>query len=333
MEPRTSEGSILVTGGKGFVGSHFVRAACDAGRRVVVVDDLSGGPGAPLPRAAAFVRGDIADRALIARVCQLHEVTAVAHFAGKIQVGESVRIPELYFDVNLTRSLGLLDTVRDAGVRTFLFSSTAAVYGVPDRTPIGEDSCLAPINPYGASKLGIEHALAAYEVAHGLRWAALRYFNAAGAHPDGSLCECHEPETHLIPLVIDATLGRRPPLAIYGDDYPTADGTCIRDYIHVIDLAAAHLAALDVLEAGRSVGAANLGSGAGYSVREVVTTTEAVMGRVVPYVMAARRPGDPAILLADPARAGTVLGWRAQRSALPILVEDALRARVGAASR
>ena len=319
--------TILVTGGKGFVGSHFVRAARERGRDVVVLDDLSGGPGASLPRDVAFVAGDIADRPLITRVLRDYRVGAVAHFAGKIQVGESVRMPELYFDVNLARSLTLLDLVRTAGIRVFLFSSTAAVYGVPAVTPITEDASLAPINPYGASKLGIEHALHAYGVAHGLHWAALRYFNAAGAHPDGTMCEAHEPETHLIPLVIDAALGRRPPVTLFGEDYPTADGTCVRDYIHVNDLAAAHLKALDVLEDGRDVGCVNLGSGVGYSVRDVLDATSVLVGSPVPHVVGPRRAGDPAVLLADPSRAAVVLDWRASRSGLATLIEDALRAR------
>ncbi len=230
--------SLLVTGGAGFVGSHFTRAAVDAGTSVVVLDDLSAATRPTL--GCELVRGDIADRALVARLLRDHAITAVAHFAGKIQVGESVRRPREYFAANLVASLALLDAVVERGC-AFLFSSTAAVYGMPDAIPIAETAPLAPINPYGASKRGIEHALAAYGRAYGLRWAALRYFNAAGAHPDGSLREGHEPETHLIPLAIDAALGRRPPLTIFGDDYPTPDGTCIRDYVHVRDLADAHL--------------------------------------------------------------------------------------------
>ncbi|MBA3542697.1 MAG: UDP-glucose 4-epimerase, partial [Deltaproteobacteria bacterium] len=206
-------------------------------------------------------------------------------------------------------------------------SSTAAVYGTPEHVPIPESAPRVPINPYGATKLTIEFALDAWQRAYGLRWAALRYFNAAGAHPDGTLCECHEPETHLIPLAIDAALGRRPPLTIYGDDYPTPDGTCIRDYIHVQDLAAAHLEALARLEAGTTLGPLNLGTGAGCSVRAVIDAVAEVTGREVPCAIGPRRAGDPAELVADPSRAREVLGWRAQHSALPIIVEDAVRSR------
>jgi len=317
--------SILVTGGAGFVGSHFARAACDAGSRVTVLDDLSAGT-MPFRDEVTFVRGDIADRALVAKILREHGITAIAHFAGKIQVGESVKKPQLYFDGNLTKSLALLDAVLEALV-PFLFSSTAAVYGMPDEIPILETARKEPINPYGASKLAIEHALDAYGTAHGLRWGALRYFNAAGAHPDGTLREGHDPETHLIPLVIDAALGRRPPLSIFGDDYPTPDGTCIRDYIHVLDLASAHLAALDALDAGVAVRAVNLGSGSGFSVREVIDEAARVIGTPVPFTMGPRREGDPAVLLASNGRAREVLGWTPQRSELATVIGDAVRSR------
>jgi UDP-glucose-4-epimerase GalE len=318
---------LLVTGGAGFVGSHFARAAHEAGSRVLVLDDLSAGAPPPrLPDAIRIVRGDIADRALVARLIADHGVTAVAHFAGKIAVGESVEHPARYFEHNVTRALALLDAVRAGGVATFLFSSSAAVYGTPEHAPIAETAPLAPINPYGATKLAFEHALAAYGAAYGLRWAALRYFNAAGAHPDGSLRESHDPETHLIPLVIDAARGRRPPVRVFGDDYPTPDGTCIRDYIHVCDLAAAHLAALDALDAGQAVGATNLGSGRGASVREVIAAAERVLGCAVPVEPAPRRAGDPPILLASTERAADLLGWRATR-ALDTILDDAARSR------
>ncbi|HTR52459.1 MAG TPA: UDP-glucose 4-epimerase GalE [Kofleriaceae bacterium] len=318
---------ILVTGGAGYVGSHFARAAHEAGSRVVVLDDLSAGPYPALPRDIAFVHGDIADRALVARAIRDHRVTSIAHFAGKICVGESVEKPALYFERNLVRTLALLDTVLAEGPGTVIFSSTAAVYGMPEHVPIVETAPLQPINPYGASKLAIEHALAAYGTAHGLRWAALRYFNAAGAHPDGTLREAHDPETHLIPLAIDAALGRRGPLAVFGDDYATRDGTCVRDYVHVMDLARAHLAALAALDRGVAVGATNLASATGFTVREVIDTAARVLGRPVPHAIGARRAGDPAVLLASCARAGEVLGWRAERSDLPTVIEDAARSR------
>lgn len=323
----SSRDSILVTGGAGFVGSHFARAAVEAGSRVIVLDDLSAGSAPRLPEAIVQVRGDIADRELVARLLELHRVTAVVHFAGKIAVGESIGEPALYYDHNIVRALALLETVRAHGPKTFVFSSSAAVYGTPDEMPIAESARLEPINPYGATKLAIERALAAYGSAYGLRWAALRYFNAAGAHPDGTLREAHEPETHLIPLVIDAALGRRPPLQIFGADYPTPDGTCIRDYVHVCDLARAHLAALDALDAGRAVDCTNLGSGRGASVREVIDATTRVLGRPVPFAHAPRRAGDPPVLLASTERAVELLGWRAERSELATVIEDAARSR------
>jgi UDP-glucose-4-epimerase GalE len=254
-------------------------------------------------------------------------VGAIANVAGQIQVAESVRDPARYFDVNLARSLVLLDVARSEGVRGFLFSSTAAVYGDPERVPIPESARLAPLSPYGASKLAVEHALAAWQTAYGLAWAALRYFNAAGAHRDGTMREAHEPETHLLPILVDAGLGRRPPVTVFGRDYDTPDGTCIRDFVHVEDLAAAHLAALEQVEAGRSPGAVNLGTGRGHSVAEAIATVERVLGRPVPHAFGRRRPGDPAQLVADPALAGRCLAWRAQRSELATIVEDTLRSR------
>jgi UDP-glucose-4-epimerase GalE len=243
-----------------------------------------------------------------------------------------VRDPASYFDVNLVRTLQLLLAVRDAGVTSCLFSSTAAVYGTPEAVPIPETARREPVNPYGATKLSIEFALEAWSTAYGLRWSALRYFNAAGAHPDGTLRESHVPETHLIPLALDAGLGAAPPLQVFGADYPTPDGTCVRDYIHVQDLASAHLAALARLEAGQSLGPLNLGTGRGYSVREVLDTAARVLGRPVPHALAPRRAGDPPQLVADPSAAAFVLGWRPARSDLATIVEDALRPRAAAAS-
>ena len=319
--------SILVTGGCGYVGSHFARAAHDGGSKVVVLDDLSAGTTPRLPDAITVVRGDVADRELVPRLLREHRITGIAHFAGKIQVGESVHKPRLYFDGNLVKSLALLDSVLESECRTFLFSSTAAVYGMPDQVPITEGAAKAPINPYGASKLAVEEALRAYGAAYGLRWGALRYFNAAGAHADGSLREGHEPETHLIPLVIDAALGRRPALTVFGTDYPTRDGTCVRDYVHVNDLADAHLAALDALDRGVAVDATNLGSASGFTVLEVLREAEKVLGRAVPHTFGPRREGDPAVLLASNQRARELLGWTPRRSDLATILGDAARSR------
>lgn len=338
--------SLLVTGGVGFVGSHFVRAAVAAGRQVVILDDLSGSAagsaaapasdcqadGQAVARLAALPGvtlqvGDIGDSALVNSLCRTHGVTALLHFAGKIQVGESVRRPEHHFDHNLCRALSLLEAARHAGVAQVVFSSTAAVYGTPDRVPIPESARCEPESPYGRSKRAFEWILKSAEVAHGLRWTALRYFNAAGAHPDGSLREAHHPETHLIPLALDAGLGRSPPLSVFGSDYPTPDGTCIRDYIHVCDLADAHLLALRELEQGHSLGPLNLGTGQGYSVQQVLTTVGEVLGRPVPQVAAPRRAGDPPELVADSSAARARLGFVPTRSALPVLIEDALRSR------
>ncbi|HUS32313.1 MAG TPA: UDP-glucose 4-epimerase GalE [Kofleriaceae bacterium] len=323
--------TLLVTGGAGFVGSHFVHMAAEAGREVIVLDDLSGGEPALLPSSVRLIVGDIGERAYLTRLLRDNHVGAIVHFAGKIQVGESVRDPAGYFDVNLVRTLELLHAVRDAEVGVCVFSSTAAVYGEPEVVPIPELARREPVNAYGATKLCVELALAAWGEAYGLRWAALRYFNAAGARPDGTLRESHAPETHLIPLALDAGLGTAPALNVFGTDYPTPDGTCVRDYIHVQDLASAHLAALAKLEAGQQLGAMNLGTGHGYSVREVLDAAGHVLGRPVPHSTVARRAGDPPQLVADPTRAMNVLGWQPRRSTLELIVEDALRPRIGVA--
>lgn len=309
------------------MGSHFVWAASRAGREVVVLDDGSAGTSPPMPEGVEVVRGDIGDRALTGALFKRRGVGAIVHFAGKIQVGESVTKPAMYFDVNLVRAFALLEEARAAGISRLIFSSTAAVYGEPDAVPIPESAPKRPVNPYGASKLAYEHVLDAYGRAYGLRWAALRYFNAAGADPSGQLREAHDPETHLIPLVLDAGLGRRPPLTLFGQDYPTRDGTCERDYIHVVDLASAHLKALDLLAAGKEVGAVNLGTGRGSTVREVLDEAARLLGREIPHTVGPRREGDPSSLVADPRRAEELLGWRAERSDLPTLLEDALRSR------
>jgi UDP-glucose-4-epimerase GalE len=273
------------------------------------------------------VRGDVADDPLVSMLIARGDVKQLVHFAGKIQVGESVERPSLYFDHNLRRALGLLDIARRAGLQEIVFSSTAAVYGEPDVVPIPESAPTRPVNPYGATKLAFELALDAYGKAYGMRWAALRYFNAAGAHPSGRLRESHQPETHLIPLVVDAGLGRRGPVTLFGTDYPTRDGTCLRDYVHVTDLADAHLAALDRLAANETLGPINLGTGNGQTVREVVDACSKVLGREVPCTIGPRRAGDPASLVADPSLAESRLGWRRRRSDLPAILEDTVRSR------
>jgi len=293
----------------------------------VVLDDQSAGTKPPLPADVTVVTADVGEAYLVDDLCARFAPTAVVHFAGKIQVGESVANPKLYFDVNLARALRLLDAARARGVEQVVFSSSAAVYGEPAVVPIPEASPTRPVNAYGASKLAFEYVLDAYGKAYGLKWAALRYFNAAGAAPDGTLREAHDPETHLLPLVIDAGLGRRPPLTVFGTDYPTRDGTCVRDYIHVADLADAHLRALDLLADGKTVGPLNLGTGSGHTVREVLGAAGEVVGNEIPLTLGPRRAGDPSALVADASRARELLGWKPARSDLRTILEDTLRSR------
>jgi UDP-glucose 4-epimerase len=302
----------------------MVRTLRRAGHAVVVVDNLLGGHREVVPDDVAFVQADIGDRPRIAAALHEHHVDAVLHFASRIQVGESVVAPRLYYAGSLAASMALLESVLDAGISRFVFSSTAAVYGVPTAVPIDEEHPTAPVNPYGHVKLATERMLAAYAHAYGLRYAALRYFNAAGADGEApELGERHSPETHLLPIVLDAALGRRGPVTVFGTDYPTPDGTCVRDYIHVRDLCDAHLAALDHLARGGDSLTANLGTGQGHSVKEVIDVAARVCGRPIPVQYGARRAGDPPELVASCARAARVLGWRAQRSSLELIVEDA----------
>ena len=319
--------NVLVTGGAGYIGSHFVRMLCERGCEVAVVDDLSSGHADAVPPQARLTRARVGDRAAIASVLAECRPDAVVHFAGLIQVGESVRRPDVYWAVNLGQTLALLDEVVRAGVRTFVFSSTAAVYGSPEQVPIPEDHPRRPINPYGATKLAVELALADYGRAFGLRHAALRYFNAAGAHPSGELGERHEPETHLIPLVIDAAMGRRGPVGVFGDDWPTADGTCVRDYVHVQDLAEAHWMALEELQRGGASMTLNLGTGRGVSVHEILQAVQRAAGHPVPHTVEPRREGDPAELVASPRSASERLGWTARCSDIDTIIGDAWRAR------
>ncbi|OJF17693.1 MAG: UDP-glucose 4-epimerase GalE [Bacillaceae bacterium G1] len=315
--------SILVTGGAGYIGSHAVKELCRQGYEVVVLDDLSTGREALL-LDVPFYRGDIADAHLVKRIVQTHHVEALIHFAAKSLVAESMRAPERYFLENTAKSVQLFSALIQEGVRHIVFSSTAAVYGMPDTVPIPESTNCRPVNPYGQSKLMIEQALFWLEQAHGIRWTALRYFNAAGASPDGDLGEWHEPETHLIPLVLQTALGQRDELLIYGNDYDTPDGTCIRDYIHVVDLATAHIAALEGLRKGRlPSGPLNVGTGIGYSVRQVVETAMEVTGRAIPFRYVERRPGDPPVLVAATDKIRTLLDWEPNRSDLRTIIADA----------
>ncbi len=315
--------SILVTGGAGYVGSHACKALARAGYQPVVYDNLSRGHAGAV-QWGPLVRGDLHDRENLSRALREHKVTAVMHFAAFAYVGESVTDPELYYRNNVGGTLALLATMREVGVARIVFSSTCAVYGVPETVPIVEATPKAPLNPYGDTKWAIERALHWYAGAYGLAYAALRYFNAAGADPDGAIGEDHEPETHLIPLILRAALGGGQPLEIYGTDYPTPDGTAIRDYIHVTDLADAHVRALDYLAGGGESGAMNLGTGHGYSVREVVAAVERVGGRPVPRREVGRRPGDPPELVADPALARRRLGWHPTHSDLDTIIATAL---------
>jgi UDP-arabinose 4-epimerase len=314
--------SILVTGGAGYVGSHACKTLARAGYLPVVYDDLSRGHREAV-RWGPLVEGGLHDRARVAAALRAHDISAVMHFAAFAYVGESVTDPEKYYANNVGGTLALLGAMREAEVHSIVFSSTCAVYGVPEALPIRETTAKAPLNPYGETKLAIERALHWY-AAYDIRYVALRYFNAAGADPDGEIGEDHEPETHLIPLVLRAALGRANPVEIYGTDYPTRDGTAIRDYIHVSDLAEAHVRALGHLAAGGDSAALNLGTGNGCSVREVIAAVERVGGRAVPHREAARRPGDPPELVADPALARTRLGWQPRHSDLDTIIGTAL---------
>ena len=315
---------VLVTGGAGYIGSHACKALAAAGYTPVSLDSLVYGHRWAV-RWGPLAEVDLADRAGVERVLRAHAIEAVIHFAAYAYVGESMADPGKYFRNNVANTLNLLEAMRAAGVGRIVFSSTCATYGVPDAVPIAEDHPQRPVNPYGESKLFVERALHWHGTAHDLRWMALRYFNAAGADPDGEIGEDHDPETHLIPLAIETALGRRAELQVMGTDYPTPDGTAIRDYIHVTDLADAHVRALGHLEAGGAPGALNLGTGSGHSVRDVVAMVERISGRKVNARNAPRRAGDPPSLVAAPGRARELLGWQPRWSGLETIVETAYR--------
>jgi len=314
---------ILVCGGAGYIGSHMARWLALRDIRVTVLDDLSTGHRG-FVQWGELVEADIRDRAALDRVFAAQRFDAVMHFCARSLVGESVADPYAYYASNVGGTLTLLQAMRAHGVDRLVFSSTAAVFGHPQADRIDEDHPQKPINPYGASKLMVERILADAAAAYGLRSVALRYFNAAGAAPDGTIGEAHDPETHLVPNAIRAALGTGPALTLFGDDYPTPDGTCIRDYVHVDDLAQAHLLALDYLDANPGAHAFNLGNGQGFSVREVIAAVAQVSGREVPHSIAARRPGDPAVLVASSERARAQLGWQPEYTTLAPILETAL---------
>ncbi|MEN9207819.1 MAG: UDP-glucose 4-epimerase GalE [Gloeomargarita sp. GMQP_bins_44] len=315
--------AVLVTGGAGYIGSHTCKALAQAGYQPVVLDNFSTGhPWAV--RWGPWVRADLADRDKLLEVLHQHDIQAVMHFAANAYVGESMAQPAKYYRNNLVHTLNLLEAMVAVGVRTIVFSSTCATYGIPQWLPLTEDHPQQPVNPYGETKRAIEQALHWFSQAYGLRYAALRYFNAAGADPEGELGECHDPETHLIPRLLLSLLGGEP-VTIFGTDYPTPDGTPVRDYIHVTDLAAAHVQALDYIQTHDTNLILNLGTGRGYSVRQVIETVEQVTGQKLAMQAGPRRPGDPPILVADVTRAQRVLGWQPRYSDLPTIIATAWR--------
>lgn len=318
----TGRTPVLVTGGAGFIGSHTCKALAAVGYRPVVFDNLSTGH-ADAVCFGPLVKGDLRDRAKIQAAIKEHNVTAILHFAASAYVGESVVDPGAYYDNNVGGMIALLGAAQETGIEKFVFSSSCATYGIPETLPIVETTAQNPINPYGRTKLIGEQMLSDYAASSGLKYAALRYFNAAGADPDGQLGERHDPETHLIPLALMTAAGQRNVLSIFGDDYPTKDSTCIRDYIHVTDLARAHVLALDHLMAAKPSVCLNLGSGQGHSIREIVHEIESMTGRALPVRMEPRRAGDPASLTADPSLAAEILGFRAENSDLKQIINDA----------
>jgi len=315
---------VLVTGGAGYIGSHTAKALARVGIEPVVYDNLSTGH-RWATKWGPIVEADLCDCQALKQTLEQYDITAAIHFAAHAYVGESVLEPRKYFQNNVTNSLNLLNALLDAGVHNIVFSSSCAVYGIPNSIPISEDHPKLPVNPYGDSKLFIERVLDWYGRAYGLRWAALRYFNAAGADPDGELGEDHDPETHLMPRIIEAAMGKCARIEMYGVDYATTDGTCVRDYIHVSDLAEAHVLALQHLLSENESFAVNLGSGRGATVREVIAAVERVVGAKVNVNPAPRRPGDPPVLVADPSRAESLLHWHPRFSSLEKIVTTACR--------
>lgn len=315
--------TLLVIGGAGYIGSHTSYLLAQYGYQVIILDSFVHNQ--PFEHSwATVIRGDYGDSHLLQRIFSSHTITAVMHFAGFTSVGESVHTPAPYYENNVAKTMVLLRVMHEYAVDTLVFSSSAAVYGIPDITPITEEHATQPVNAYGNTKLVIEYMLHDYAQAYGLRFVALRYFNAAGAQPEHGLCEYHVPETHIIPLAIEAALSTGN-FNIFGDDYPTPDGTCVRDYVHVTDIAQAHVCALHYLNQGGMSGCFNLGTGSGYSVREILMTIAQVCGVSIKYIVKPRRAGDPAILVADASKACNMLHWDHRYSQLPVIIESAYR--------
>jgi UDP-glucose 4-epimerase len=313
--------NVLLTGGAGYIGSHVVRALKQAGHNCVVYDNLCKGNRQAI-QGTELVVADVTDAAALRDAFKKYNIEAVINLAAFIEAGESVEKPQKYFENNTLAGFTLLNTMRDCGVKKLVFSSTAAVYGIPERSPIVETDRLAPINPYGASKLCVEYMMQAYAQAYGMGFVALRYFNVAGAHPSGEIGEAHTPETHIIPLVLQVPMGKREKVYIFGDDYDTPDGTCIRDYIHVCDLADGHVLAIDAIEGGQ-VKVFNLGNGEGFSVREVIETCREVTGKPIKAEDAPRRAGDPDRLVASSEKAASILNWKPKFPQLKTIIEHA----------
>lgn len=311
---------VLVTGGAGYIGGTVATILQRAGHTVTVLDNLCHSKRDGVPEGVDFVEADVADRPRVEALLRELQPDGVFHFAALIEAGDSMRVPEVYFRNNTASTLALLEAMHATGIRKLVFSSTAAVYGEPESVPILEDAKLAPTNAYGESKLLVEHMLPWFQRIHGLHYASLRYFNVAGALPGRG--EAHEPESHIIPLILDVALGRREKIFIYGDDYDTPDGTCIRDYIHVEDLAAAHILAFGALDTSDRI-VCNLGNGHGFSVKEVIEAARSVTGRPIPAEMKPRRPGDPARLVASSERAKSILGWQPQQTDITGILQSA----------
>lgn len=306
-----SKPTILVTGGAGYIGSHVALALLSSGYKIAILDNLVNGHRELVEAVLKIpvIVGDTGDRACLEKIFASHNIEAVMHFAAYAYVGESMVDPFKYYHNNVAKTITLLEAMLAAGVKKLVFSSTCAAYGIPKFIPVSEDESSHPINPYGASKLMVERILTDFKAAYGLESVCFRYFNAAGADPEGRLGEDHQPETHIIPLILLAALGKRPHISIYGTDYPTPDGTCIRDFIHVVDIAKAHILGLQYLLEGGETALFNLGNGNGYSIREIIQAAEQVTGKVIPVIECDRRPGDPPILVGSSKKANSILGW------------------------